>query len=203
MMNLSSQRGWWSTCRYGCADSALDRDLDMTPANCAVIECAFLPCNQADESKWNHQQCARLQSSGALAGSSNQVIISTHMQQWQQDSKTCLEPVANSCLPPLPCCVCPQGRIKGSYNPVKIMEFCMRGTMSSTQLLLGIDHNLPYLARQVGTPVGVCGRQSVLFARVHEGFCDNHMLVRAVLACSLFIPNCGACSQTPLLAAPS
>jgi len=68
-------------------------------------------------------------------------------------------------------CVCLQGRIKGSYTPVKMMEFCMRGTLSSTQLLLGIDHNLPYLARQVRrSPVGMCRRQPVLFARVHEGF---------------------------------
>lgn len=42
-----------------------------------------------------------------------------------------------------------QGKIKGSYTPDKMLEFCRRGTLSSTQLLLGIDQNLPYLARQV------------------------------------------------------
>lgn len=31
-----------------------------------------------------------------------------------------------------------------------MLEFCSRGTLSSSQLLLGIDRNLPYLPRQVG-----------------------------------------------------
>lgn len=48
------------------------------------------------------------------------------------------------------CCCCrAQGKIKGSYTPDKMLDFCRRGTLSSSQLLLGIDQNLPYLARQV------------------------------------------------------
>jgi hypothetical protein len=58
-----------------------------------------------------------------------------------------------------PCCVlvcCPlppplsyQGKIKGSYTASKMLEFSVRGTLSSAQLVLGIDKDLPYLARQV------------------------------------------------------
>jgi hypothetical protein len=44
----------------------------------------------------------------------------------------------------------PQGKIKGSYTAEKMLNFCRRGTLSASQLLLGIDLNLPYLARQVG-----------------------------------------------------
>jgi hypothetical protein len=50
---------------------------------------------------------------------------------------------------------CKQGKIKGSYTPEKMLEFCRRGTLSPSQLLLGIDQNLPYLARQVGWTCGV------------------------------------------------
>lgn len=53
-----------------------------------------------------------------------------------------------------------QGKIKGSYTPDKMLEFCRRGTLSSTQLLLGIDQNLPYLARQV-----CCGTQGSVGVR--------------------------------------
>jgi hypothetical protein len=42
-----------------------------------------------------------------------------------------------------------QGKIKGSYTPEKMLEFFRRGTLSASQLLLGIDQNLPYSARQV------------------------------------------------------
>lgn len=48
-----------------------------------------------------------------------------------------------------------QGKIKGSYTPEKMLEFCRRGTLSPSQLLLGIDQNLPYLARQVSRAWGV------------------------------------------------
>jgi hypothetical protein len=30
-----------------------------------------------------------------------------------------------------------------------MLEFCRRGTLSAAQLVLGIDKNLPYVARQV------------------------------------------------------
>lgn len=44
-----------------------------------------------------------------------------------------------------------------------MLEFCRRGTLSSSQLLLGIDQNVPYLARQVSSrdeacTVLLCGR---------------------------------------------
>lgn len=42
-----------------------------------------------------------------------------------------------------------QGKIKGSYTADKMLEFCRRGTLSAAQLVLGIDKNLPYVARQV------------------------------------------------------
>lgn len=93
--------------------------------------------------------------------------------------------------PPMLCVfACLQGRIKGSYTPVKMMEFCMLGTLSPTQLLLGIDHNLPYLARQVMTsPVGVDGGDSLSNVaggwQRFLGICSL-MLARAILACSLF-----------------
>lgn len=47
-----------------------------------------------------------------------------------------------------------QGKIKGSYTAEKMLEFCRRGTLSSSQLLLGIDQNVPYLARQVSKQWG-------------------------------------------------
>jgi hypothetical protein len=42
-----------------------------------------------------------------------------------------------------------QGKIKGSYTAEKMLEFCRRGTLSAAQMVLGIDKNLPYVARQV------------------------------------------------------
>ncbi|WIA44621.1 hypothetical protein OEZ86_007339 [Tetradesmus obliquus] len=41
-----------------------------------------------------------------------------------------------------------QGKIKGSYTADKMLEFCRRGTLSAAQMVLGIDKNLPYVARQ-------------------------------------------------------
>ncbi|KAF8055283.1 PAS2 [Scenedesmus sp. PABB004] len=41
-----------------------------------------------------------------------------------------------------------QGKIKGSYTADKMLEFCRRGTLSAAQAVLGIDRNLPYVARQ-------------------------------------------------------
>ncbi|WIA24133.1 hypothetical protein OEZ85_013728 [Tetradesmus obliquus] len=41
-----------------------------------------------------------------------------------------------------------QGKIKGSYTTDKMLEFCRRGTLSAAQMVLGIDKNLPYVARQ-------------------------------------------------------
>ncbi len=43
-----------------------------------------------------------------------------------------------------------QGKIKGSYTCDKMAEFVRRGTLSASQLVLGIDRNLSYIARQVG-----------------------------------------------------
>jgi hypothetical protein len=43
-----------------------------------------------------------------------------------------------------------QGKIKGSYTTDKMVEFCRRGTLGGAQLVLGLDRNLPYNARQVG-----------------------------------------------------
>jgi hypothetical protein len=42
-----------------------------------------------------------------------------------------------------------QGKIKGSYTAEKMLEFCRRGTLGGAQLVLGMDRNLPYNARQV------------------------------------------------------
>lgn len=47
-----------------------------------------------------------------------------------------------------------QGKIKGSYTASKMLEFSVRGTLSSAQLVLGIDKDLPYTARQVSHNVG-------------------------------------------------
>jgi hypothetical protein len=51
--------------------------------------------------------------------------------------------------PVLRCALCIlQGKIKGSYTADKMIEFCRRGTLGGAQLVLGLDRNLPYNARQ-------------------------------------------------------
>lgn len=54
------------------------------------------------------------------------------------------------CPPRLPPSPSLQGKIKGSYTASKMFEFSVRGTLSNAQLVLGIDKDLPYTARQVG-----------------------------------------------------
>jgi hypothetical protein len=50
-----------------------------------------------------------------------------------------------------------QGKIKGSYTTDKMVEFCRRGTLGGAQLVLGLDRNLPYNARQVCmVSLGLC-----------------------------------------------
>jgi hypothetical protein len=50
-----------------------------------------------------------------------------------------------------------KGKIKGSYSASKMLEFSRRGTLSSAQLILGIDKDLPYVSRQVGGVLGSWG----------------------------------------------
>eukprot|EP00775_Hariotina_reticulata_P007291 gene7291-7504_t len=70
-----------------------------------------------------------------------------------------------------------QGKIKGSYTSDKMLEFCRRGTLSAAQLVLGIDKNLPYVARQELSFYRSLGQ---LIQAVHEGasYCpltDGHI----------------------------